>query len=173
MYPVTVDWSGGWTFKVVIAVLLIYTGVRIFLFVRSKDRNRKEVLNMVVLLVVTVLLGGLFLGVGQLNTIAMEDGVLRVRFFTGFKTIEITKEEIEEYRVLDWSQETEYRPVRRNLGMALGSYREGRFTLENGETALLLTSSSNVMLLDTAEGILLLGPDDMEAFQTDLEGFME
>lgn len=173
MYPVTIDWGGGWTFKVIVVALLAYTGFRIYRFVRNRDRTKKEVLNMSVLLVVVVLLAGLFLGVGRLNTITLEDDLLRVRFFTGFKTVELTQEDIEDIQVVDWTQQTDYRPVRRNMGMSFGSYREGRFTLENGETALLLTSSSQVVVLDTAQGLLLLGPDDLEAFQTDLNEFME
>ena len=168
MYPVSVDWGGGSIFLVIFGGLFIYMVVRIVWILRKKYRVKKDVVDVVVLAVVVLVMGGLVFGINGFNSIALKDGELEVRFLTGFKKVEITAEEISEARILDWTEEPEYRPARRTMGTAIGAFREGRFTLENGEKAYLLTNSSRVVFLDTAEGWFLLGPDDLDGFYAEI-----
>lgn len=173
MYPVTIDWTQGWFMAVVLAVVLIYVVIRIVWVVKKKERTRKDISDVSIMVVVMILLGGLLLGMGRISTITLKDGVLKARFFTGFKTVEITQDEIRDMQLVDWTQDTAYRPSRRTMGTAIGSYLEGRFTLNNGQSALLLTRSTKVILLDTTDGLLMLGPDELEKFQKDLDVQMD
>jgi hypothetical protein len=172
MYPVTIDWTQGWFMLAVLAVVLVYVVIRIVWVVKKKERTRKDISDVTIMIVVMILLGGLLLGMGRISGITLKDGILKARFLTGFKTVEITQDEIQDIRVVDWAQDTAYRPSRRTMGTAIGSYLEGRFTLNNGQSALLLTRSSKVILLDTSEGLLMLGPDELEKFQKDLDAQM-
>lgn len=172
MYPVSVDWGSGSLFLGVVVALLVYLAVRIVWVIRKKDRTRKEVVDVGVLIVVLLILGGMVLGMNRTNEISVKEGHLEVRFLTGFKKVDITVEEIVDARLINWEEEPEYRPVNRTMGTGMGAYKEGRFTLENGKSAFLLTNSSKVLLLDTTEGLLMLGPDDLDGFYEDfLEQF--
>lgn len=62
----------------------------------------------------------------------------------------------ESARVADFRQEPALSPALRTHGMALPGYAEGWFRLRSGQSALVFATGSEVVVVDTGEGYLLL-----------------
>jgi hypothetical protein len=105
------------------------------------------------------------LGASYMTNVTVDENSISVNspFSFSFKVIE--KNDVERIFVVDWNSNESYRPSRRDLGMGFGDYKFGSFTLNNGQSALLLSTDSNNLYIETIDGeIILLSPLDFDNF---------
>ena len=115
------------------------------------------------LTVLTALLG-LLTASAYLTSIEIAPGKLVVAAPPLAHTV-IHEGEIVEALVVDWDENTSFRPVTRTAGTSIGSYKTGWFKLNNGSPALLVTSSSKNLCIRTTQGLyLLLHPETFAEF---------
>lgn len=76
----------------------------------------------------------------------------------------LTKADVVDAFVVDWTVQTDYMPKTRVAGTAIGDFRVGSFTLRNGRMATLLTQGTRVVVVETADRLYLLGPIDVDGF---------
>lgn len=105
------------------------------------------------------------MGGSYITNISVDENSISVSspFSLSFKVIE--KNDVERIFVVDWDLNESYRPSRRDLGMGFGDYKVGSFTLNNGQSALLLSSDSSHLFIETIDSeIILLSPPDFDIF---------
>lgn len=56
--------------------------------------------------------------------------------------------------------------------MRFGKYKNGRFTLKDGRAAVIVTNSDQVLGIETADTLYLLGPADFEAFASEVNALV-
>lgn len=80
--------------------------------------------------------------------------------------ITITPDDVVSCKIIDWNENTEYKPAIRTFGTSIGNYRVGSFKLKNGKTAKMLTIGDKAIAIELKNEsyLLLLAPKDFDDF---------
>ncbi|SHE85177.1 PH domain-containing protein [Alkalibacter saccharofermentans] len=172
MYRVSVESIGGMVFLGVlfgVGILMVLAAIKFARQEKSDRKSKKAVLELGIMVAVALLTVGLYVAMRFLNVVEIEDGSLKAVFLTGFKSVEIAQVDMTDVYIIDWKADRQYAPARRIMGTSIGSFREGRFTLSNGDRAYLLANGSRVLVVKTRDDIYFFGPDEFEEFVSDFE----
>lgn len=155
---------------VVIFIFFIsYIGTILKYKKNRKNNTRNDIITIIILTIVGIMLISLFFVLPLFNGVRIENGHLKVIFTTGFSKVDITEDDIIRVEVVDINIQEEYKPVTKNFGTGINNYKEGRFTLKNGEHALVYINEEKVLLIETNDKLLLLAPDEFTEFLSDFE----
>lgn len=142
-------------------LLLINLPILIVLFFLSKTSS--SLYNAVILIAVG---GGLNFAIHRwLNSfhISIYPDKLEMSVLPFKRTL--TKTDIADVSIIDWRRERSLRPSWRLFGTSFGDYNVGKFRLCGKKSALLLSTSSKNLLIETKKGeLILLSPPDFERF---------
>lgn len=151
------------TIVVIIGLIAIWLQ-RFYTFKKDQSDRKNNIISLISISIVTLIIGAVLIVLPALNGIAIKDHMLFARFSTAFTKVELQADEILGARIIDWREDTAFEPMIRTIGSSIGSYKEGRFTLRNRQPALVYTNTPQVLLVEVEDYVLLLGPDDFDAF---------
>lgn len=164
MYKISLTSSSS-VFSIGIIILIIaILFERVYSYKKGNKNSKKDLIGIITGAIAGVVVICAIFILPLLNGIKIEKDVLSARFMSGFTSIEITENEILYAKVIDWKEEKEYKPTKRTLGTGIGDYKEGRYKLANGESALVYTNSTKVLLVELEDKYLLFAPDDFNDF---------
>lgn len=151
-----------------VAVLAIVVVSLLLSFIKKKGAQRYYLLFIVVSMVLG--LGYLFIYAPGKVAVFLREDDLEVAI-PPFVKESWAYEDISKAFVADWTnaEHEGLLPAQRTMGTAIGEYRTGRFTLANGQKALLMVKGSRFICLETPIETLILAPDDLEVFRAALE----
>ena len=138
-----------------VALGIVAVGV-ISVFLKKGEVGRK-VLSVAIVVVVA---GAVLLFLYRSTTLTIDRTGVRA---TGTGAINLSWDEVDRV-VLERNLATsEYRPTVRSRGVAIGSYRTGRFSLSNGSPGqVLMERSDQAAILVADDRTYLLAPEDTE-----------
>lgn len=152
-----------------LAMILLFTGLIVLLvsilgrLVWSKRLKRAKLFIYILaplLAIFTLLLAGSYM-----TNVTVDAEKVAVTVPIAFTTKVVEKSDVARVFIVDWDSDEAYRPNLRNFGAALFEYKVGWFTLSNGRSALLLTSSSANLAIETKGGeLILVSPQDFDEF---------
>jgi hypothetical protein len=146
------------------AVLLV---VLLSMFFKRENTARK-ITALVIVLVVLGVVAFLFY---RPTVVSVNEQGLVVRRFRERSLL--WTEVIEAERIADLP-DSEYRPVRRILGVSLGAYKAGKFRLQNGDTAqVVMEQDRDALFIGTAGDRYLFALDENESFVEAVGRFVE
>ena len=146
------------------AVLLV---VLLSMFFKRENTARK-ITALVIVLVVLGVIAFLFY---RPTVVSVNEQGLVVRRFRERSLL--WTEVIEAERIADLP-DSEYRPVRRILGVSLGAYKAGKFRLQNGDTAqVVMEQDRDALFIGTAGDRYLFALDENESFVEAVGRFVE
>lgn len=102
----------------------------------------------------------------QRRSIALRDGMLVVRASLYTRRVPVAALRLDEARILDLDEHTEFKPVLKTNGYSLPGFRAGNFRLRSGDRAFcLLTGDGRALWLPRSDNpqSLLLSPDRPQA----------
>jgi hypothetical protein len=136
----------------------------LILLYKEDYRSKKSIATFVFLTVFAFVFTTIIFWHYQTNIeIDMDKLIINVPPYT---TKVIEKGDIVRAVVVDWKANTSFTPTLRTGGTGWGSYKTGWFTLSNGASALLITSSTENLCIETKEGYyILLNPGDFDLFK--------
>jgi len=151
-----------------VAVLAVVVVSLLLSFARKKGAQRYYLLFIVATMVLG--LGYLFFYAPSRVAVSLTEDELEVAI-PPFVKESWAYGDISRAFVADWTtaEHEGLRPAQRTMGTAVGEYRTGRFTLVNGQKALLMVNGSRFICLETPDETLILAPDDLEGFRAALE----
>ncbi|GAA0177484.1 hypothetical protein SH2C18_07100 [Clostridium sediminicola] len=164
MYKISLAGSSSFfTIGITIFIIAILFE-RIYSYRKGSKNSKKDLIGIITGAIAGVVVIGAIFIMPLFNGIEIEKDVLSAKFISGFTSIQVTDNEILNAKVIDWNEEKEYQPNKRILGTGTGSYKEGKFKLANGESALVYTNSTKVLLVELEDKYLLLAPDNFDDF---------
>lgn len=102
--------------------------------------------------------------------IRMNEGLVEVSVFSVLTWKSFDRDEVVKSFIVDWRQESGFKPVLRTAGTSIDNYNVGWYVLANGKNTLPLSSSSVNLVLETREGYyVLLSPPDFDRFINEFE----
>jgi hypothetical protein len=127
-------------------------------------RNKTNIATFIFLVVIGCVFSALLVWHHQVGVEINEDRLI-INAPPYSTNLILKKEDIVRAFVIDWSINTSYVPTLRTGGTGWGSYKTGWFKLANDVSALLVTSSSKNLCIETTEGYyVLLNPNNFESF---------
>jgi hypothetical protein len=154
-----------------ISVGIILLGVILVakeIYALAVTKKKKRIIYLVINSIVFCIVVGIFIVVPLFNGINVDQGELEINLTTGFENAVVTDDEIESAEIINLEEQSQYMPGDKEVGTQNGTYYEGVFYLKNNEKALVYINSIEVLKIELKEGgVLLLAPDDFEAFTAD------
>ena len=142
-------------------VILLFAGGLVLVAVVSMFVKRGEPWRKITALVIVVVAAVLFVVlVYRRTTLTVDETGLRT---DGMNPIDLSWEDVQHAYFETNLPFSEYRPTVRTRGIAIGTYRTGRFLLSNGDSArVLLEQSDQAIVLITGDLTYLFGPADID-----------
>jgi len=102
-----------------------------------------------------------------MTCVTVDDERITVNVPVVFTSKSVWKDEVVRVFIIDWNSDESYRPSLIRLGVSLLEYKVGWFTFNNGRSALLISSSSRNLTVETKKGeLILLSPSSFKDFTT-------
>jgi len=102
--------------------------------------------------------------------IKVNEGLVEVSVSSVLTWKSFDRDDVVKSFIVDWRQESGFKPVLRTAGASIDNYNVGWYVLANGKKALLLSLSSVNLVLETHEGYyVLLSPPDFDMFISEFE----
>lgn len=107
---------------------------------------------------------GVFFLVGELHT-GVTVGEQLVVETPPFVSVSVNRTQVlRAHAVADWTQEPDLAVAARTNGTGVGSYLTGAFRLQDGRSAVLMLSGRACVVIELADRVLILAPDDLDGF---------
>lgn len=147
--------------------LMTYIGIGLIavgiLAIRGIFRGSRSKFNYIIGAIICFALGIFLLTMKSSGSITITEDSLTLKAILS-KTQVVETEKIQRAWVDDL-QDTEWRPVGRSSGTALGNLRTGWFRLQNGRRAFLILQGERALFIEAENGrMFLIGVEDFESF---------
>jgi hypothetical protein len=151
-------------FFAVLAVVAILIAKAVYTYKNYSDLRGKAVRELFWGSLVTILMLGVFIVLPLISGLTIRDNNLDLRLASGFTFKTIPKEDLTAAKVIDLDQ-SPYAIQSKIVGTRIRNYREGLFTLANGNEGKVFVNGNTVLLVETKnDGTLLLRPDNFDTF---------
>ena len=153
-------------------IFLVFLGAVLLVVLLSMFFKRGSTARKITALVIVLVVLGVVAFLFYRPTVVSVDGPgLAVRRFREHSLL--WREVIEARRIADLPA-SEYRPVRRILGVSLGAYKVGKFRLQNGDTVqVVMEQDRDALFVGTAGNGYLFALDENESFVEAIGRFVE
>jgi hypothetical protein len=153
-------------------MFLVFLGAMLLVVLLSmffkRENTARKITALVIVLVVLGVVAFLFY---RPTVVSVNEQGLVLRRFREHSLL--WAEVIEAERIADLP-DSEYRPVRRILGVSLGAYKAGKFRLQNGDTAqVVMEQDRDALFIGTAGDRYLFALDENESFVEAVGRFVE
>lgn len=146
--------------------MLLFAGVVVLVVLsvlKGRNSRRPLAFKIGILVLVIGVIGYVSIIAPRQNKVAVSASELSVSM-PPYSSVKLPKSSVVDAFVVDWTATPEYAPEHRLAGTEIGSFRAGNFSLSNGKMATVLTQSTRVLVIETADRVYLLGPVDLDGF---------
>jgi hypothetical protein len=147
-------------------ILLVVLGSGVLSWVVGQGKSRW--LGVGITGVVFLVMVYLFIITPLQTKVVVDTGVMQVKV-PPFAHRQVDSGDVVKAYVVDLSQAKELQPVARTGGGDMGNYKIGRFTLRNGQPAVLMIAGYQVLCIELKEEYLLLAPKHFDRFVKEVD----
>lgn len=105
----------------------------------------------------------------NITSISITNDKLRISIPSMLIWRDISKAEVEDIYVINYQINNSYSPIIRTFGISLGKYNLGYFILSNGKNAIVLSKSEVNIVIELADGsIIMVYVDNFEEFKEEI-----
>ncbi|MBC3889205.1 hypothetical protein GH810_12860 [Acetobacterium paludosum] len=151
-------------FFAALALVGLLLGKAIYTYKAYHDLRGKAIREIVLGSLVLIFIIAAFIVLPVLAGITVNENNLSLRLPSGLTYETIPKEDILSATVINLDEHPEYAIKSKVVGAEIRHYREGIFNLENGIEATAFYDDNTVLLVQTTNRTLLLGPDHFADF---------
>lgn len=144
-------------------IIALIAGITLFSFLTKKNKRPKFVSFFLCALIFFMI--WLLIIVPSNAGITIENDELKINIPLSAE-ITVARKDVASCKVVDWNQDTDYKPLLRTFGTSLGDYRIGNFKLKNGKSAKLLAIGEKAVVIElkNENHLLVLAPKDFDGF---------
>lgn len=147
-----------------LAVIVILLAKAVYTYKNFETLHGKAIKELVLGGLCLIFVFAVFIVLPLLAGITVNENDLSLRLPSGMTYETISQDDMISAKIINLNDYPELAIKSKVVGAETRDYREGNFNLENGTEATVFYSGNTVLLVETANRTLLLGPDHFDEF---------